>query len=209
VGRSPACKTLAASLTDRIPNYKLMDELKFALAKYIDIDDGEFQTVSKYFKTKKIPKGSILIKRGQQSNDLFFIVKGALRVYWQNGEQEITGWFAFENDFFCHLSSFISKEPSLFEVQSIENVELYYITRKDIETLYKELPKFETFVRKFWEIIIKNLIKNIVSFQTETAKQRYDKAIKNSVLIERVPLKYLSSFLGVTPSSLSRIRKQK
>ena len=111
--------------------------------------------------------------------------------------------------FFCHLSSFISKEPSLFEVQSIENVELYYITRKDIETLYIELPKFETFVRKFWEIIIKNLIKNIVSFQTETAKQRYDKAIKNSVLIERVPLKYLSSFLGVTPSSLSRLRKQK
>jgi hypothetical protein len=48
-----------------------------------------------------------------------------------------------------------------------------------------------------------------VSFQTETAKQRYDKAIKNSVLIERVPLKYLSSFLGVTPSSLSRLRKQK
>jgi hypothetical protein len=78
-----------------------------------------------------------------------------------------------------------------------------------MEKLFHEVPIFETFVRRFWEEIIIHLINNMISFQTETAEKRYERALKHPKLINRVPLKYLSSYLGITPSSLSRLRKPK
>lgn len=94
-------------------------------------------------------------------------------------------------------------------MQAIEDTTILYITRVEMEKLFEDVPIFETFIRKFWEQIISHLIGNMISFQTETAEKRYEKAMKHPKLLQRVPLKYLSSYLGITPSSLSRLRKRK
>lgn len=150
-----------------------------------------------------------MVRSGQSSNEFMFIDKGCLRVYWERDYNEVTGWFAFEDDFFCELSSFIPQKASKFGVQAIEDTVLRYITRAEMDKLFLEVPIFETFIRKFWEQIISHLVDNVVSFQTETAEKRYEKAMKHPKLLQRVPLKYLSSYLGITPTSLSRLRKTK
>ena len=180
-----------------------------SIKQYINTSQDDLEKILSHFKTKEIKKGKFLVKAGQTSNEFMFIEKGCLRVFWERDYNEVTGWFAFEDDFFCELSSFIPQQASTFGVQAIEDTTILSITRNEMENLFAQVPLFETFIRKFWEQIIKTLVSNMISFQTETADKRYEKAMQHPKLLQRVPLKYLSSYLGVTPSSLSRLRKRK
>lgn len=186
-----------------------MDRITKNIERYINPEQADLTKILQRFQTKEIRKGKFLVRSGQTSNNFVFIHKGCLRVFWKRDYNEVTGWFAFEDDFFCELTSFIPQKPSTFEVQAIEDTTILYITRAEMETLFVEVPIFETFIRKFWEEIISHLVTNMISFQTETAEKRYQKAMQNPTLLQRVPLKYLSSYLGITPSSLSRLRKRK
>ena len=186
-----------------------MDRFSENIHNYITPTPDDLTRIVHCFQTKKIKKGRFLVRSGQTSNEFMFIEKGCLRVYWERDSSEVTGWFAFEDEFFCELSSFIPQQASTFGVQAIEDTTILYITRAEMEKLFVEVPVFETFIRKFWEQIIFHLVGNMISFQTETAEKRYEKAMKHPKLLQRVPLKYLSSYLGITPSSLSRLRKRK
>ena len=186
-----------------------MDRFSENINKYIKPTQDDLTKILLRFQTKEIKKGRFLVRSGQASNEFVFIDKGCLRVFWERDYNEVTGWFAFEDDFFCELSSFIPQQASTFGVQAIEDTTILYITRTEMEKLFLEVPIFETFIRKFWEQIISHLVGNMISFQTETAEKRYEKAMKHPKLLQRVPLKYLSSYLGITPSSLSRLRKRK
>lgn len=186
-----------------------MDRFIENINKYIQPTHDDLAKILQYFHKKEIKKGRFLVRSGHTSNEFVFIDKGCLRVYWERDYNEVTGWFAFEDDFFCELSSFIPQKASTFGVQAIEDTVIRYITRAEMDKLFLEVPIFETFIRKFWEQIISHLVDNVVSFQTETAEKRYEKAMKHPKLLQRVPLKYLSSYLGITPTSLSRLRKTK
>ena len=186
-----------------------MDRFSENINKYIKPTQDDLTKILNRFQTKELKKGRFLVRSGQTSNEFVFIDKGCLRVFWERDYNEVTGWFAFEDDFFCELSSFIPQQASTFAVQAIEDTTILYITRTEMEKLFVEVPIFETFIRKFWEQIISHLVGNMISFQTETAEKRYEKAMKHPKLLQRVPLKYLSSYLGITPSSLSRLRKRK
>ncbi len=186
-----------------------MERFSHSISQYIDLTEADLANILLRFQTKEMKKGRFLLRSGQTGSEFIFIEKGCLRVFREQGAGEVSGWFAFEDDFFCELSSFLSQQPSTFSVQAIEDTSISYITRPDMEKLFLEVPVFETFIRRFWEQVISHLVSNMVSFQTETAEKRYERALKHPKLLQRVPLKYLSSYLGVTPSSLSRLRKRK
>jgi CRP/FNR family transcriptional regulator, anaerobic regulatory protein len=186
-----------------------MDAFSNAVKKYIEPSEHELHKILYRFKMKEIKKGRLLGLGGEAMYEFMFIEKGCLRVFWERDDIEITGWFAFEDEFFCELGNFIPQQPSAFKVQAIEDTTVLYINRNDLNNLFLEVPVFETFIRKFWEHIIAHLVNAIVSYQTETADKRYEKAVRHPKLLQRVPLKYLSSYLGITPSSLSRLRRQK
>jgi CRP-like cAMP-binding protein len=187
----------------------MKDALEKAIRKYIDPTQDEMDKILQYFMVKEIPKGKYFSKSGQINNELAFIIKGCFRGYWEREHDEISGWFAFENEFFCDISSFIPQRPSVFGIQAIEDTTILYITHKEMDKLFLEVPIFERFIRKFWEHVIGVLVHSVNSFRTETAEKRYARAMQHPKLLQRVPLKYLSSFLGITPTSLSRLRKRR
>ena len=76
-----------------------------------------------------------------------------------------------------------------------------------MDSLYKQLPAWQEFGRKTWEQMSVRMINQIISFQTLSAEDRYLEFMKNPDLIQRVPVKHLASWLGITPNALSRIRK--
>lgn len=186
-----------------------MNSLEKGICKYITPTEAELNSITSKFKTKIITKDRLLLRSGQISNEFMFVKQGCLRIFWEkeNGK-EITNWFVFDNEFFCELNTYIPQKPTYCNVQAIEETTLYYITRDEITLLFKTVPIFETFFRKFWEEIITFMLDGIVSFQSETAEERYRKMMKRPELMQRIPLKYLSSLLGITPTSLSRLRKQ-
>jgi hypothetical protein len=76
-----------------------------------------------------------------------------------------------------------------------------------MEQLYKQFPSWQEFGRKIWENNFLKLVEGVIGFQSFTAEERYLSTMQESEFLQRVPLKHLASFLGVTPSSLSRLRK--
>lgn len=113
-----------------------------------------------------------------------------------------------ENEFFTDLSSLKNKNPSKFNFQAIEDTILLTIKADKMEQLYKQFPKWQQFGRQIWETNFMNLVEGIISFQTLTAEERYLALMKDSEFLQRVPLKHLASFLGITQTSLSRLRKK-
>lgn len=185
-----------------------METLKKYINSQIKINEADLETVISNFKELKIAKDRFALKQGQIATNFFFIKSGGLRVYFDHNDKQITSWIALENEFFTDLSSQKNQLPSKFNIQAIEDTVLLTITSDKMEKLYKEFPLWQQFGRLIWEANFINSIEGIINFQTLTAEERYLSTMTESDLLQRVHLKHLASFLGITQTSLSRLRKK-
>ena len=185
-----------------------MLELKNFIKSKIHLNETELEEICSKFKSLDLAKNSHLLRKGQLTTSYYFLQKGAIRIYFEHNHTASTAWFAFENDFFTDLSSLKSGLPSQYNIQALEPCKLYYIKNNSMERLYDKHPILQKFGRLVWESAFVNVINGIINFQTMTAKERYSIALKNPDLMQRVPLQYLASYLGITQTSLSRLRKE-
>ena len=158
-------------------------------------------------KSNTVKKGKTLLKQGQICSQIYFIQKGCLRLYYITGEVEITVWFSFEDNSAIELSSFLSGQPTQYFIEAIEDTEYLSLNKSDLQNLYKSHPEMETIMRSFWEDVILNLLQRFTALQKDTAETRYLNLAGQPKYLQRIPQKYLASYIGVTPTSLSRIRR--
>jgi len=131
-----------------------------------------------------------------------------LRIFSDEEPNDKTLWIGFENEFITELPSIKFQKPSHFNFQAIEDTTLFTIEAAKMEQLYIRFPQWQTFGRQIWEKAFLRVVENVLLLQTQNATERYKKAVLNTEYIHRVPLKYLSSYLGITQTSLSRLRKK-
>ena len=166
-----------------------------------------FLTAWKYW---SVPKDYLLVREHSVSDYIYFIQKGVARIYYYKNDKEITEWIAMDEQFFLSITSFFERRPSHLIIQTIELSEVYGIHYNDFMALADQFHDVEKLLRK---MLTRSLILSQVrmdSIQFETAQQRYERLLKNSPqVIQRVPLSYIASFLGVTLETLSRIRSSK
>ena len=160
------------------------------------------------FKSKTISKGNFLLKQNATCKDLVFVEKGCLRLYYIKDEIEVSVWFAFQHSSAIEIYSFISGNPSNYFLQAIEDSEVLYLPKTELNKLYQSQPGMQEMMRNFWEDVILNLINRFTALQTDSAEKRYLDLLNKPAYLESIPQKYLASFIGVTPTSLSRIRKK-
>ncbi|MBO0931959.1 Crp/Fnr family transcriptional regulator [Fibrella aquatilis] len=181
------------------------------LADYIrtavQLRADELNIVLAQFTKRAVSKDRFVLQKGEIATQYYFIESGALRVFYDDGERQVTGWVALEGYYFTDLASYRTQKPSQFSIQAIEDTILWTIKREKAEWLYQQVPQWQQFTREIWENAFLRLIDGFIAFQTMTAEERYLAAMHESDLLQRLPLKDLSSFLGITPNSLSRIRK--
>lgn len=182
-------------------------ELKAFLTNYVAMDGAELQEVAGMFKSKSIKKNEFLLLEGEICQDLVFVQEGCLRLYYVDGEVEISVWFAFKNSSAIDIYSFISEKPSKYFLQAIEDSEVWFLPKAELLGLYETHPKMQEMMRRFWEDAVLNLIDRFTALQRDSAEQRYLDLLSKPPYIQKIPQKYLASFIGVTPTSLSRIRK--
>jgi signal-transduction protein with cAMP-binding, CBS, and nucleotidyltransferase domain len=185
-----------------------MDNLRRYIKSKIDINEEELDVITSNFLEVKVVKDKFAIKQGQLATNYFFVAKGGLRIYFDHNDKQITTWLALENEFFTDISSLKNQKPSKFNFQAIEDTILLTIKSDKMEQLYKQFPKWQKFGREVWETNFMNLVEGVIRFQTLTAEERYLALLKDSDILQRIPLKYLASFLGITQTSLSRLRKK-
>jgi len=183
-------------------------ELKKFISGYIDLSDEELDEVAGKFKSKIVKKNSCVLQQGEICKDLIFVQSGCLRLYYVAGGIDISVWFSFKHSSAIEIYSFISETPSDYFLQAIEDSEILYVPKTVLNELYKTHPKMQEMMRKFWEDVIINLIDRFTALQRDPADKRYRDLLKKPAYLQQIPQKYLASFIGVTPTSLSRIRKQ-
>ncbi len=160
-------------------------------------------------KTKLIflKRGDQLVKEGNYSNTLYYIVSGSAKAFYTKEGKEITDWFAFEADFICAINSYFSLVPSPHAIAIMEDSVLLAFQREDLGWLSKKHHDFEHLMLIAVTRIMLKLQKRIVSLQFAAASDRYKDLIQHYPKIElRVPLGAIASFLGITQETLSRIR---
>ncbi len=184
-----------------------MEEFITFIKTIIGIDDLDLQLVLSKCTERQIPKGKLILKKGQIANQYFFIVAGGVRFFYEANDQENTTWVVFKNEFFTEISSLNPQKPSRFNIEAIEDTELVVIDKKDMDFLYGHIAVWEAFGRKIWEAMSVRMIDQILNFQTLSAEERYLEFMNNSEFMQKVPVKQLAAVLGITPNALSRIRK--
>jgi CRP-like cAMP-binding protein len=187
----------------------MFEQIREFVSHVIDIDKEEFEIFKSLLIHKRIYKNYLLLRNGQICNYIYFINKGCLRYYYLVDGKEKTAQFFFDNDWYTDYKSFISGDPAESFVEALEDTELLCIERNNVQTLYKEVPKFERFGRIMAEYAFLGISHRTKTLTHLSAEDRYLSLIKERPKIfERVPQHYIASYLNIQPQSLSRIRKR-
>lgn len=154
-------------------------------------------------------KGHILLKADKVENYIYFIKKGIVRAYSQKEDNEITFWFGKEGDTVVSMKSYVLNEKGYENIELLENSTLYQIDISLLQQYFNEDIFIANWGRKFAEQEIIKTEERQISFQFQTALQRYQSLIKEKPdLLQRVQLSHIASYLGITQVSLSRIRAE-
>ncbi|HVW95639.1 MAG TPA: Crp/Fnr family transcriptional regulator [Mucilaginibacter sp.] len=181
--------------------------LKDFIRQYVELDEDELNDIVGRFRSRSVKKNELLLTEGDVCRDLVFVQDGCLRLYYVAGDIEVSVWFAFKNSSAIDIYSFISEKPSGYFLQAIEDSEIFFLPKTELSALYKTHPKTQEMIRRFWEDAILTLLDRFTALQRDPAEKRYLDLLARPPYIQKIPQKYLASFIGVTPTSLSRIRK--
>ncbi len=137
------------------------------------------------------------------------IEKGLVRSFYNINEREINVWFGFESGILGSVMPLFFSQPSIENIQFLEDTTLYYISSNDLESFYKSSQEMNTIGRKMAEEYCKILEERSFLLQTHTAEQRYHWLLKNQPeALQRISLGHIASYLGISQETLSRIRKK-
>ncbi len=161
-------------------------------------------------KDAEFKKGIDIQPIGHTCKTIYFVKKGCIRIYYFKEDIDITESFEFENAFVARAESLFTGKPSKKAIKAIENTTLIAIDSTKLFILFDSHPDLERLFRKIIEMAYVNTVNRIESLQFNTAEERYINLLKDHpYILKRVPLKFIASYLGITPVSLSRIRAQK
>ena len=178
--------------------------------KKVALTQEEVAIIKGHLSVKKLRKKQYLLQEGDVCKTIAFVEKGALRCYTvdDNGVEHIVQ-FAIEGWFISDLYSFLTGEPSTYNIDAIEDAELVIINKTAQEHLLSQCPKYETFTRELITgayVALQKRLNSIISFNLE---ERYEAFIKQYPLIaQRVPQHMIASYMGLTPETLSRVRRR-
>jgi CRP-like cAMP-binding protein len=185
-----------------------LDNLKKFIENYTSLPAHEWKQILECFKKRIIKKDEIVLTEGTVCRHLYFVESGLLRFYINKDGNDITKFFTEAPYFFTSQASFNTQKPATENIQAIEQSTVWQITYNQTNELFN-LKSWSDFARKITQEVQFFTEEILQDLQTETAEFRYERMLKNNPsLLQRIPLKYLASYFGIAPQSLSRIRKK-
>ena len=152
---------------------------------------------------------TILLSEGETANKIFYVKKGCLRMWMNHEGKEITFQFFFENDMVASMESFRSNKPGILNIETLEPSELFVLSKKNFEFLLANTSELKDYLLEVAFKRFSDYSKLYVSFLKNNPVERYKDLLKNEPrIVQRIPLHYVASYLGITPVSLSRIRNK-
>lgn len=186
-----------------------MNEIRKYFEQIVKMSDKDWDIFSSKLNKSEYKKRTTLLKIGKVENHLNFIEKGSIRLFIPKEENDLTFGFCFKGQFMSAYDSFLTQKPSTYQTETLTETTLWKLTFEDLQDIYKRTEVGHIIGRITAENLFLLKVKREQSLLNETAEERYLKLFTDQPhLIKEIPLKYLASYIGITPQALSRIRKR-
>ena len=187
-----------------------MENIIKGIRQYYPVSDSSLEVLFSYMKKMELPKKHLLIHGGVLDRHVYFIEKGFCRSYCLRDGEEITIWFSREGDITFAMKDLYHNEPGYEYVELLENCTLYAIAIKDLNTLYETNIEIANWGRVIHQECLLYMDQHHNDQLFLSAKERYAQLLKDLPdVIHRANQNYISSYLGITPQHLSRLRAGK
>jgi CRP-like cAMP-binding protein len=182
-------------------------QLKKTMNAFYPLPDEDFKRLAAVFHYKKFNKGEVVLQEGKVCRHIYFIIKGCFRIFSVEDGVDVNVRFFFENSLAADFISLRHQIPSQFYIVALEDTEVLYSYKPEylpVLTFSKSLVMLTTefFANQFY-----NEIEHSNSFKLMTPEERYNSLlVSRPKYIQRIPLTYLASYLGMSRKTLTRIR---
>jgi len=177
--------------------------------KFVNFTKTDKERLASALSFRQVKAKTELVSYDKRTDELFFLLKGCLRKYYVKDGEQITIYIMTENNFVSAFDSLMTGLPSKEVIECLEPCELLILTKSDLEKLYKQISLMNEFVRKILEQTLIQFQQALTSFILDSPEERYTKLLsRNPEILQRVPQHMLATYLGITATSLSRIRKR-
>ncbi len=164
--------------------------------------------LNEIIKIKKYAKNDLIQAINTSCRTVYIVQTGCARIFYYKDGLDITEHFAFENEIIVRAESLFSGKPTSKGIQAIDETSMLAIDSESLFKLYDQHHDLERLFRLIFEKEYVNTVRRIESLQFKSAKERYLELIESTNYVQKIPLKYIASYLGITQVSLSRIRAE-
>lgn len=183
--------------------------MKEIIRSLLEFSDESYELLMSIATEKEVGKNQLVFHPSKPTNKILFLKRGLLRGYKIVDGKDYTHHFYFENWFATDFSSFLTEKPSQVFIESIEKTKYYEFNKKALFDLYNKSHQNERLARIIAEKAFLSTVEKLADLQLLNLNEKYNALInRNPSLFQRVPQKYIASYLGVSEQSLSRIKKQ-
>lgn len=183
--------------------------IKAAVFNFQPLEPTEWADFSQILDLRSYKKGDFLIREGEVENNIYFLNTGATRHYFTRDGKEFTVDFQFAGDFVTAYNSLITREPGAIFIEVLEDANAVVIPYEQLQELYNRSHAGERIGRLMAEYQYAKRLRREMDLLSRTAEERYARLLQKApALVSHISVKHLSSYLGIAPESLSRIRKQ-
>jgi CRP/FNR family transcriptional regulator, anaerobic regulatory protein len=193
-------------------NYTEQDlqQLAQLLSPFITLDDETIQQLTSMITWKSFQKNEIILKRGTVDNQIYMLTKGIVFHQLQEGNKQNILWISSAGELLLDTESFLSRQPSYYNLIAASDVECFMIGFDQLQTLYASSPAWERCGRLIAEHYLLVIIRHVNGNRLKTVKERYQELVEQKPeLLQQISLGQMASLLGVTLETLSRTRAKR
>ena len=193
-------------------NSAALQNFRDQIKKYVDFNEAEWIIFSQHLAINLLKKKHYFATPEKICDKVGFIASGSVRYYHIKDGQDITGYFSFENEFVSSYKSFLTGLPGYTYIQALEDTWFITFTRKGLDEMLAN-PMLAYKMERFGRLIAEQYLccyeDRVVAFITQTPEERYLQLLSTGrEILQRMPQHYIANYLGITPVSLSRIRRR-
>ena len=194
------------------PTNLQLQQYRTQLKYFVEFTDEEWDLFANHLYLRKLKKKELFISGDKVCNEVGFIYSGSFRFFLTRDGIEISNYFCFQNEMISSYRSFLKREPAGLAIEAMEAAEVICFNHASLQALLADpltAYKMERFGRTIAEYLICCYEERVFSFLTQSPEERYAALLaEQPTFLQRVPQHYLANYLGITPVSLSRIRKR-
>jgi len=186
-----------------------MNELSASISNYFNLEQDASVNIAKMFSEEVLYRNEFHTKIGGRFGKLSFVKSGFLRVYRQTNKKEVTQWITSPGEFITDLNSLMFDQIARWNIQALTDCEIYTIEYQTYKSINQYIPNWAEIEKLFIAKCFITIEDRVFSFLSMSSEERYEFLCESKPeLLQHIPLQYLASMLGMTPETLSRIRKK-